>query len=73
MGSLINVQSLNRHWSVLLDQIQLQLDREGIKEREDGERGGGGGGDYSREAIILNISIKGGRLFEGRLLLEEIR
>ena len=50
MGSLINVQSLNRHWSVLLDQIQLQLDREGIKEREDGERGGGGrlfkGGDY---------------------------
>ena len=73
MGSLINVQSLNRHWSVLLDQIQLQLDREGIKEREDGERGGGGGGDYSREATILNISIKGGRLFEGRLLLEEIR
>ena len=73
MSSLINVQSLNRHWSVLLDQIQLQLDREGIKEREDGERGGGGGGDYSREAIILNISIKGGRLFEGRLLLEEIR
>ena len=72
MGSLINVQSLNRHWSVLLDQIQLQLDREGIKEREDGERGGGGG-DYSREAINLNISIKGGRLLEGRLLLEEIR
>ena len=70
MGSLINVQSLNRHWSVFLDQIQLQLDREGIKEREDGERGGG---DYLREAIILNISIKGGRLFEGRLLLEEIR
>ena len=72
MGSLINVQSLNRHWSVLLDQIQLQLDREGIKEREDGE-GGGGGSDYLREAIILNISIKGGRLFEGQLLLEEIR
>ena len=71
MGSLINVQSLNRHWSVLLDQIQLQLDREGIKEREDGE--GGGGSDYLREAIILNISIKGGRLFEGQLLLEEIR
>ena len=22
-------------------------------------------GDYSKEAIILNISIKGGRLFEG--------
>ena len=27
--------------------------------------GGGGGGDYSREAIILNIFVKGGRLFEG--------
>ena len=24
-----------------------------------------GGGDYSREAIILNISVKGGQLFEG--------
>ena len=24
----------------------------------------GGGGDYSRRAIILNISVKGGRLFE---------
>ena len=23
------------------------------------------GGDYSREAIILNISVKGGWLFEG--------
>ena len=26
---------------------------------------GGEGGDYSREAIILNISVKAGRLFEG--------
>ena len=25
----------------------------------------GGGGNYLREAIILNISVKGGRLFEG--------
>ena len=24
-----------------------------------------GGGDYSREAVILNISDKGGRLFKG--------
>ena len=39
---------------------------EGIKERADDKRGGG-------EAIILNISIKGGWLFEGRLLFEEIR
>ena len=29
--------------------------------------------DYSREATILNISIKGERLFEGRLLFKEIR
>ena len=33
-------------------------------------RGGGGGGV---RAIILNISIKEGRLIEGRLLFEEIR
>ena len=46
--------------------IPLQLDAEGIKGREDGERGGGG-------AIILSICIKGRRLFEGRLLFEEIR
>ena len=67
-GSLINFQSLNRHWSVLLDLIPLQLDREGRKEREDGDKDGGEGGDYSMEAIILNISMKrrgGGRLFEG--------
>ena len=31
---------MNRHYSVLLDQNPLQLDREGIKEREDGKRGG---------------------------------
>ena len=45
-----------------MDQIPLQLDREGIKEKEDGRTGRG---DYSRVAIISNISIKGGRLFEG--------
>ena len=28
-------------------------------------RGEGEGVDYSREAILLNISVKGGRLFEG--------
>ena len=77
----LNIQSLNRHWSVLLDQIPLQLDREGIKERENDETGGGGwGDDYSRETIISNISIKEGGaiirgrwLIEGRLLFEEIR
>ena len=35
-------------------------------------RGVGGGGDYSEEAIILNISTREGRLIEGRLLFEEI-
>ena len=55
----------------MLDQIQLQLDREGIKGREDGERGGGGG-DYSRRAF-KNISTQEGRLIKGRLLFEEIR
>ena len=40
---------------------------------------GGGGGDYSREAIIVNILVKGGLLFEGgeqsegRLLFEKMR
>ena len=36
----------------MLDQIPLQLDREGIKEREDGERGGAG------------TIIRGRRLFQ---------
>ena len=60
----------------MLDQILLQLDREGIKEIEDGEMGEGGWGEG---AIILNISIKGEQLFEGGdliegwLLFEEIR
>ena len=56
-------QSLNHQWSVLLDQIPLQLDiyREGIKEREDNKRERG---DYLRETIISTVSIKGGRLFK---------
>ena len=41
-SSLINFQRLNRHWSVLLDHIALQLDKEAMKGREDGERGEGG-------------------------------
>lgn len=39
----------------MLNPIALQLDREEIKGREDGERG-----DCSREAIILSVSVKGG-------------
>ena len=51
----------------MLDQIPLKIDREGIKEREDDEKGwgGGGGDDYTRGAIIFNISTKRGQLFEG--------
>ena len=60
-SSSINFQSLNLHWSDLLNLIALHLDREGIKEREDGARGVGG-------AII-----GGRRLIEGRLLFEEKR
>ena len=48
----------------MLDHIALQLDKEEIKGREDSKRRGVGG-DYSREAIILNIPVKGGQLFEG--------
>ena len=47
---------MTRHWSVLLDHIALQLDREGMKGRENGERGGGGG-DYSRKAINRGTAI----------------
>ena len=36
----------------------LKVAREGIKEREEGKRGAGGV-DYSREAVILNVSVKG--------------
>ena len=44
---------------VFLYQIPLQLDREGIKDKTRWRKGWGGGGDYSREVIISNISIKG--------------
>ena len=39
--------------------LPRRLDRKGIKGREDSERRGAEG-DYSREAILSNISIKGG-------------
>ena len=44
--------------------MPLKLDQEGIKESEDGERGGEGD-DYSRDVFSFNISIKGGCLFQG--------
>ena len=59
-SSLINL--MNHHWSVLLDHIALQLDREGIKGREDGEKSAGEG------AII-----RGRRLIKGRPLFQGIR
>ena len=50
---MIDFQIVTDQFLILLDQIPLQLDSEGIKEIEDGERCVcvGGGGDYSREAI----------------------
>ena len=53
----------------MLDQAPLQLDREGIKARENGERGGDGRlleeGDYFK-----HFGLRRG-LFEGRLLFED--
>ena len=62
---MINFQSLNRHSSVLLDQILLQLDRKGnrkgIIERENGEMGGGGGGRLLEEGDYFKyFPSKGG-------------
>ena len=52
-----------------MNQAPLQLDREGIKQREDGERGGGGrlleAGDYFKHFGLRR------RLFEGSLLFED--
>ena len=71
---LINFQSLNRHWLVLLDLLVPQFAREGIKDRDDGERGGGGaiirgrrlfwvfpskGDGYSRKyGIVLSTPLR---------------
>ena len=76
----LNIQSLNRIVTDLLDQIPLQLDREGIKDREDDESfflGGGGrlfeGDDYFKYFYQREVIIRGRQLIEGRLLFEEIR
>ena len=52
--SLINFQSLNRHWSVLLSLIALQLDREDKRKRR--WREGRGRDDYSWEAVSSSTS-----------------
>ena len=64
-------QSLNRHWSILLDQTPLQLDREGIKEGEDGKKGGGG--NYFKYFHLRAEIIRRRRLIKGRLLFKEIQ
>ena len=72
---IFSVSELESPWSVLLDQTPLQLDRDGIKEREDGERGGGWlfeGGDYFKYFRLKGAIIPGRRLIEGRLLFKEI-
>ena len=71
-----NYKSLNRHWWILPRQTPLQLDRDGIKEREDGEKDRGGGCAIIPGRGLFYIFLcggGGGRLFEGRLLFEEIR
>ena len=61
----------------MLDHITLKLDREGINGGEKskrGEKGGGGlfeGGDYFKYFGQMGAIIRGRRLIEGRLLLEE--
>ena len=58
----------------MLDQIPLQLDRDGIKETEGDERGGGGGGgNYLKYYHQRGVIIQWRRLIEGQLLFEEIR
>ena len=62
----------------MLNRGALQLDREGITGREDGERGRGEGrlfegGDYFKYFHQRGAIIRGTRLIEGRLPLEEIR
>ena len=70
-----SVSGLESPWSVLLDQTPLQLDGEGIKEREDGERGGGGrlfkGGDYFKYFRLKGAIIPGRQLIERQLLFKE--
>ena len=54
----------------MLDQVPLHLDREGIKEREDGERGGG---RLFQEGDYFKYFHQRGAIIRGRRLIEEIR
>ena len=60
----MSISSASELELVLLDQAPLQLEREGIKKREDGERGGGGrlfeGGDHSRTILFRIACVAGG-------------
>ena len=62
--------SKKRYWGQQFWQMEREETEEGRKRRW---REGLGRGDYLREAILLSIFLKGGRLIEGRLLFEEIR
>ena len=59
----MSISSASELELVLLDLAPLQLEREGIKEREDGERGGGGrlleGGDLSRDGYYSRTVLFG--------------
>ena len=49
------------------------LKREGMKERQNDEGGGGEGGDYFKYFRPRGVIVRGRRLIEGRPLFEEIR
>ena len=74
LGSLINFQSLNCHWSVLLDQISLQLDRKGMKEREVEERRVQllfEGGDYFKYYHQRGAIIRGTAIIRGNTVIHK--
>ena len=58
VGSLINFQSLNLHDQFCWFSFHYNLTGTGKKEEKMAR--GAGRGDYSREAIILSISVRGG-------------
>ena len=65
---------INRFITHFTNQFPLQLDTEGIKEREDGERGGGWGllfegGDYFKYFRLRGVIIRGTAIIRGNKLL----
>ena len=67
-------QSLNRrHWSILLDQTPFHWQGADKRKRRWQKKLQGGGGGLFEGGDYLNISVKGRRLIEGRLLFEKMR